>query len=356
MMKSMSRRSESGTTLVEVLVALAVGMLVSVIALASAQTFSGMGRLQSGQGSALAAAAGAMDAFRHDVQLSGLGFFSESSALCPRINLAFDGSVLQDAAPFAPLRIVPGANGSDRVEVAYARDVTAGAANRLLAAMAQPMDAAVLRAGATVRTGDVVLLANPAAAVPCTVATAGQTSVDATGQVSVSFASAGGFTPASWAAGFSELPAYADTASLSVLGELRWFAYEVQSDRLERVDLVTGERSVISRGVVQLRAQYGLAGSADGNTIEQWIDAQTGGGLTESDWNRLRVLRVAVVAINGEAERPSASGACDATPVAPVLWDQETAALAARAGWMCHRYRVWSTWIGLRNLQWGRDS
>jgi type IV pilus assembly protein PilW len=346
-------QAQAGVSLIETLVALAVGLVVSVVALGSAQTFSGISRMQSGQGSALAAAASAMDAIRHDVQLSGLGFYSDSGPLCGRINLVFEGSVLRDAAEFVPLRIAPGSGASDTLEISYARDVTAGAAFRLLASSTQAMGPAVLGAGTPIQAGDVVMLASPSSGAPCTLATAGSTVLQAGGRVQVAFSSPGGFTPASWDGVFSELPTYTDTARLAVLGALNWLSYEVQGDRLERLDRLSGQRSVIARGVVQLRAQYGLAATSGENTLSQWVDAQAAGGLSASDWDRLRALRVAVVAINGEAERPDLQGRCQATTAAPLLWDGEAADITGRAGWQCHRYRVWSTWVGLRNLQWG---
>lgn len=346
--------AQTGFSLIETLVALAVGLIVSVVALGSAQTFSGISRMQSGQGSALAAAASAMDAIRHDVQLSGLGFYSDSGPMCDRLNLAFQGSVLSDGAGFVPLRVTPGAGGSDTVEISYARDVTSGAAFRLLAPTATAMGPTVLGAGTPVQAGEAVLLASPSTGAPCTVATVGQVTPQAAGRLQVSFGVPGGFTPAAWEGLFTELPAYTDAARMSVLGDLRWWTYEVQGDRLERVDRLTGQRSVIARGIVQLRAQYGLANSSADNTIARWVDAQASGGLSASDWDRLRAIRVAVVAINGEAERPDRNGACQATSAAPLLWEGEQAGLSGRAGWQCHRYRVWSTWVGLRNLQWGQ--
>ena len=165
-MRSLRASGQAGAGLVEMLVALAIGLLVSIVALGSAQTFSGVSRLQSGQGSALAAAASAMDALRHDVQLSGLGFYSDGQALCDRINLAFNGVIISDSASFQPLRITRGAGGSDQVEMVYARDVTSGVAFRLLAPMTQPMGAAVLGAGAGALAGYVVLMASPATGAP----------------------------------------------------------------------------------------------------------------------------------------------------------------------------------------------
>jgi type IV pilus assembly protein PilW len=346
-------QAQAGASLIETLVALALGLVVSVVALGSAQSFSGISRMQSGQGSALAAAASAMDALRHDVQLSGLGFYSDAGPLCARINLAFQGTVLRDGADFVPLRIAPGPSGSDTVEISHARDVTAGAAFRLLAPASAAMGPAVLGAGTPVQVGEVILLASPSTGAPCTVATVGQVAPEAGGRLQVSFSEPGGFTPTNWGGAFSDLPTYTDDAKLSVLGDLSWWTYEVQGDRLERVDRLSGQRSVIARGIVQLRAQYGLASSSTDNTIAQWVDAQPAGGLSASDWDRLRAVRVAVVAINGEADRPDRDGRCQATSAAPLLWEGEAANLTGRADWQCHRYRVWSTWVGLRNLQWG---
>jgi|GEM_PF-1158076 len=351
---SNSRHLQRGMNLVEVLVALVLGLLVSVVALGSAQSFSGISRTQTGQGSALASASAAMDALRQDIQLSGLGFFSDTAPLCPRINASFNGTPIVDGQAFAPLAVLPQGTGSDRIELVHAAEVTAGSAFRLLAPMSQPMSPVMVRSGVQIQTGDAVLLSNAAANQPCTLASAGALTPVAGGRVELAFSTPGGFTPADWSGAFSELPNYSEQASVSVLGSLNWIRYELVADRLEREDLLTGQRSVIARGIVQMRAQYGLAASNADNMIESWVDAQAGGGLSAGDWTRMRALRVAVVAVNGEAQRPDAQGQCDATLEAPALWPGESAALAQRAQWQCSRYRVWSTWVALPNLQWGQ--
>lgn len=340
--------------LVEVLVALVLGLLVSVVALGSAQTFSGISRTQSGQGSALASASAALDALRQDIQLSGLGFFSDTAPLCPRINAAFNGNLIANGQGFAPLLIAPQGDGSDRIELVHAGDVTAGSAFRLLAPMSQPMAPVMLRSGVQIQAGDAVLLSSATANQPCTLASVGTLTPVAGGRIELAFNVVGGFTPTDWSGAFSDLPSYSEQASLSVLRSLNWIRYERSADRLEREDLLTGQRSVIARGIVQVRAQYGLAVTATDNMIESWVDAQAAGGLSAADWARMRALRVAVVAANGETQRPDAQGQCDATTVAPMLWPGESAALAQRPQWQCSRYRVWSTWVALPNLQWGQ--
>jgi len=349
-----SRRSQRGMNLVEVLVALVLGLLVSVVALGSAQSFSGISRNQTGQGSALASASVALDALRQDIQLSGLGFFSDTSPLCPRINASFNGDLIGDGQGFAPLAMTAQGTGSDRIELVHAGDVTAGSAFKLLASMSQPMAPVMVRSGVQIQTGDAVLLSNAAANQPCTLASAGTLTAVAGGRIELAFNVPGGFTPADWGNAFSDLPSYSEQASLSVLRSLNWIRYELSADRLEREDVLTGQRSVIARGIVQMRAQYGLAATSTDNMIDSWVDAQSGGGLSAGDWSRLRALRVAVVAVNGEPQRPDTNGQCDATAVAPALWPGESAAVTQRAQWQCSRYRVWSTWVALPNLQWGQ--
>lgn len=144
--------------------------------------------------------------------------------------------------------------------------------------------------------------------------------------------------------------------------------------------------STVIDNVVSIKAQYGLdmrppvnlpsdctAATpgrfcpADGVIISQWsstmIDAD-GNGVAggHEDYQRIVALRVAVVARSRSPDKPDATGNCTTTTVAPVVFGtrvpQNVAAVpitlnVAVAGdpvsWTCYRYRAFETVVPLRN-------
>lgn len=147
-----------------------------------------------------------------------------------------------------------------------------------------------------------------------------------------------------------------------------------------------GSGATVIDNVVSIKAQYGLdmrpgvntpsdctastTGRfcpADGMIISQWsstmIDAD-GNGVAggHEDYQRIAALRLAVVARSRSPEKPDAAGNCTTTTVAPTVFGtrvpQNVAAVpitldVAVAGdpisWTCYRYRAFETVVPLRN-------
>jgi type IV pilus assembly protein PilW len=107
---------------------------------------------------------------------------------------------------------------------------------------------------------------------------------------------------------------------------------------------LTRNGTAILSEIVNLQAQYGITGSTSaaikGNQITQWVDA---GALANP--NRIRAIRVAVVARNNQLEKTNVTAA------APISWTGGPAInLNANADWQRYRYRVYEAIIPIRNL------
>lgn len=107
----------------------------------------------------------------------------------------------------------------------------------------------------------------------------------------------------------------------------------------------------VATDVVALRAQYG---SDTGVSMDGAVDAfnQTT-PATACDWVRVGAIRLAVVARNSQYNKTNADGT-EVTASAPV-WDGSADApinLTADAEWQHYRYRVFQTVVPLRNLVW----
>jgi type IV pilus assembly protein PilW len=256
---------------------------------------------------------------------------------------------------FQAARIDLLADGTDQIELVYGTSISSGMGARTLSPMASAMGQVIVDTGAGLVANQAVLLSYPAMALPCTVATVSSAVAGVGGRTTVQFNTAARFTPASWTTSLPNAPAYPDASSVSSLGDLVWRRYFVRNDTLIMLDVLTNTEVMIAEGVVRVRAQYGLAADATSTTVTTWQNAAGNAPLSAADQQRLRAIRLGVVSVNTQRERPASAGSCDTTLAAPVLWPGEAVDLSARTDWQCFRYRSYSTVVGLRNLQWGQS-
>jgi len=134
--------------------------------------------------------------------------------------------------------------------------------------------------------------------------------------------------------------------------------------------------------IVSIKGQYGFDTRAIGNynpapppngngmQVTHWSstmidsdnDGVTGG---PGDWQRIAAVRLAVVARSKSPEKPNLAGQCTATTAQPTVFTTAAPATVpavpvtvnvAVAGdpidWKCYRYRVFETIVPVRNSQW----
>ena len=131
-------------------------------------------------------------------------------------------------------------------------------------------------------------------------------------------------------------------ANLACLGSWNEITYAVNpaTGNLDRTAVVNGVHATTTTpsvvGVVNLQAQYGIAASANSNQVTQWVDASGGtwAAPTVANRNRIKAIRVAVVARNAKIEPDVVTAACSSTtaaaPTGLCAWDGTSA--LARAG------------------------
>jgi type IV pilus assembly protein PilW len=121
--------------------------------------------------------------------------------------------------------------------------------------------------------------------------------------------------------------------------------------------------------VVNLQAQYGISASAASNQITAWVEPSgaTWAAPTVANRNRIKAIRISVIARNSKSETTSISAACSSTtaasPTGLCAWEGTAASPAPAvdlsqmdANWARYRYRVFSTIIPLRNVIWSKDT
>lgn len=119
-------------------------------------------------------------------------------------------------------------------------------------------------------------------------------------------------------------------------------------------------------GILALKAQYGVAATPNSNTVAAWVDAGTApwNAPTSAERDRIKAVRLALVARNAHYERDLVSNACSSTtadaPTGLCAWAGSAASpaptidLSNDPDWQHYRYRVLETIIPLRNVIWAR--
>ena len=173
---------------------------------------------------------------------------------------------------------------------------------------------------------------------------------------------------------------------LVCLGNWNEVTYGVNASNLEK------DGTPMVSDIVNIQAQYGIAVGgfynkdlaendplrADFNQVIEWVNPVD--GLASGDWgasitvanrNRIKAVRVAVVARNGQMEKTAVTQPCttfDGTVNnGPCAWDDSSAdvdaapkidlrANTADTTWQNYRYRVFETIIPIRNVMWSKET
>lgn len=341
-----SRRAARGFTLIELMVGLLVALAVGLAATAAAVGYAAQERQGVGTGVAVAGAANALAAIKHDIGLAGLGFFGDTGYACRTLAVSAAARDLSQQS-FAPLEGSAGAN-SDTLQLVAASDVAAGAA--VTARSITGLQSATLDSYLPAAAGQAVLLA-PApgsAGSACTVRSISAVeTAPATGLQTLRFDAGGAHNGVA----FASAPSYAAGDRVTLLGTIGWSRYVVQGDRLMLEQPLRGTpAATLVSGVVAFRVLYGVstAGSA---AVAEWSAPQGDwAAITPDNIGRVRAVRLGLVTRSAHPEKPGKDGHCRASDAAPVLFGR---AVTLPADWQCYRYRSDEVTVPLRNVVMG---
>ncbi|MBI5430213.1 MAG: PilW family protein [Nitrosomonadales bacterium] len=351
--KPSSFKNQSGFTIVEILVGLVIGLLLTLVIMQVFTVFEGQKRTTSGTADAQTNGSTALYTIARELKMSGYGLFpaTDSPLECtaPIIDAATGVTGL------SPVTITDGGTGagaSDSITIRYGTTPTGGTPTPI-----------ALMAGATATVGnnlacqlnDIAIIIN-AVAPSCNVTRV----TGLIGTTGIQLQNIAG--------------AAADPKiNISCLGAWNEITYRVNNGNLER-NLVPNITDIVN-----IQAQYGIAAAglsssnANFNQIVQWVDATgaTWAVPTVADRNRIKAIRIAVVARNGLLEKENVSTACSSTttasPTGLCAWDATSAApiiaspapsinLGNDPDWRRYRYRVFETIIPLRNMIWSKPT
>jgi type IV pilus assembly protein PilW len=349
----MRAQLQSGLSVVEVMVGLMVGTLITLSAWGSVMFYEANRRAGVGGNSALENAMATGLAIQRDVKSAGLGFVFGNVPACTAINVFHDGATRADGDAIAPVVIEDGGAGSDRISVAYSGSILGGAPVQMIAGLADPSDPIRVNTTGTINTGDLVLVASANSAHPCTLmqvslATAAGFGTEIT-------RSAGEWNPGDPGTAFTTAPAYPANSNVIRADGFTWVTYRVSNANLEVVNNLTGAVDVLAENVVLLKAQYGTSNGTAPH-IEQWTNATDAWAppLDAAHVSAVRAIRILVVARAPHRERPTEGGECDATTALPDNWPGGPVPdLSADPEWQCYRYKQVLLTIPLKNVIFG---
>ena len=355
------RRAQRGVSLIEVLVAVAIGMIGILIMTQAYLTSDEFNKATLGAGGAQTNGNIALFTLERETRMAGYGFNSAAALECGNINWHYSGNYsgnLGGGLPnieLAPVVITSAPNTPDQITIMYAtgeQRVTPGT-----------LDKSELNIDGTsgFQDNDLILMVSRTPPVTCTMMQLTQVQTSA----SKLQHNPGVSAPYNPPGGGSLFPAYVKNDSIFNLGNPIVRTYAIVNDSLRMSEVFlnaatpgSGNFDMVD-GIVDLRALYGKDTNNDG-VVDVYDNVKPVGG---AQWLQVLSLRVAVVARVGHYEKPTGAN-CDATTANPT-WSYENPVgtpQSATFDWTdltipanqgrCYRYRVFETTVPLRNMIW----
>ena len=365
-MHTLGRRAQRGVSLIEVLVAVAIGMIGILIMTQAYLTSDEFNKATLGAGGAQTNGNIALFTLEREARMAGYGFNNAAALECGNMNWYYNGNYsgnLGGSLPnieLAPVLITSAPNTPDTITVMYAtgeQRVTPATIDKTMPNASSEIN---IDGTSGFNDSDLVLMVSNTSPVVCTMVqlTAVQTSAS---KLQHNPGVSAPYNPP----GAGSFPAYAKNDSLFNLGNpiVRTYAIVNESLRMSEVFLNaatpgSGDFDMVD-GIVDMRALYGKDTNNDG-VVDVYDNTKPVGGAA---WMQVLSLRVAVVARVGHYEKPAGAN-CDATTANPT-WTYENPVgtpQTATFDWTnltdvtnqarCYRYRVFETTVPVRNIIW----
>lgn len=350
---------QRGFSLVEIMVGLVVGLLTTLAITQVVTAFEGQKRSTAGGSESQINGSVALFTIQSDLQMAGYGlpvYDPEKSSLKCTNNPTYDHDANAGTTPIGlfPLVVEDGGAGlSDTIRVRYGDTINAGAVNTVFSV-------AGLELGVETNMGcsdkDTIMISKGAT---CQLTQVNDTNLEADTTHITLKANVGA----------------ASNDGVSCLGRWSEYVYQVVDNQLTKageIDAATGLPSAtaipIIADIVNIQAQYGVSATAADNEISAWEDPDGAwANPSVADRNRIKAIRIAVVARNGQLEKEDVTSTCTTnqgtTSNGPCAWDDANVPspapeidLSDDVNWQRYRYRVYETIIPLRNLVWARKA
>jgi type IV pilus assembly protein PilW len=374
------RRRMAGLTLLEVLVALAIGLIGIVVISQVFIVNESYKRSTTSAGGAQTNGALALFSIERDARMAGWGISWSSALNCSSLQWYYDGQYSDPpqaggtlpALRVAPIVITDGGAGPDTLTIMYG-----SSAERVIPATLGKSTPAISidleidnSQGFKDTPGDLVIVSQ---GTTCSLL---QVTNETAGTIQRNPGVSGRFNPPNGGL----LPAYNAGAQLFNLGRPTVNVYTINSGSLRLQGMFSAPSSnvvpnyndattatTVVDGIVDLQAQYGKDNGVDNGTVVQAAYAASDGRVDSYDtatpvngaqWQQVLSVRLAVLARSDHYERPAPGQPCSATTNTnaptwvggsfPALGDLSVTTNPAR----CYTYRVFETVVPLRNMIW----
>lgn len=371
---SVAPRRLHGFSLVELMVAMLIGLIGVILIFQMLAVSEGQKRTTVGIGDAQQNGLLALFSIEREARMAGFGINYVPLFGCTVT--AYDATPARDFTfPLLAATITDGAAGApDEITFVYGNsDLLMGPAKVTLASAAGAVLSKVdnrygYKAGDLILIGESGNIANGCRLRQVTSLSAVAGSTDQIGHDNVNYVNTAGANVAARynkAGGLGAAFTAWDNTALtggrlySLGAEPAVVTYSLVSGQLMARNLLQSATAIpIAEGIVQLQAEYGKDIDGNGNVSATGVggdlwEATMPAAPTTTDWSRVIALRVAVVARSAIRDRPNpVTGLCETTTASPT-WKAGTAIdVSTDPNWQCYRYRVFETTIPLRNLIW----
>lgn len=355
------RTAQRGMSLVEVMVAVMIGMIGILIITQAYITGDKFNRSTLGEGGAQTNGVIALYTIERDLRMSGYGLNNSGALGCGNIYWYYDPSYSSNVGggtlpnlTLAPAVITVSGTAStpDQITIMYSSTPERMFPTTLNSFNASSSEVSV-DGTEGFHEGDLVLLVGPTG---CTLGKITQVQPGPQ-KLQLNPGVSAPHNPPSWG---SFPTSYSGGDTMANLGDPIVRTYLIGSGasagRLQVAEslLSTGSSTPVDLvdEIVDLRAQYGKDTDGDG-IVDAWNNTAP---ASSTEWLRVNAVRIGVLARIGNYEKPSGAD-CDATTAIPT-WSGSSGSpfgaisVAAASQDRCYRYRVFETIVPLRNMIW----
>ena len=354
------RVRQTGLSLIEVLVGIAVGMIGILVIFQTMAVWDKHARTTTSGGDARTAGTLAIFNLERDLKLAGMGFGTAASGVMG-CDVVVRGGMF--TVPLSPVIITTAASGPDKIDVLHGNSAFFVTEERFVESTQFTKK---LKRRGGFKAGDLAVVAGspPASGpTPCHLIQVtdvsnsdGVTLVHNPGDFTSSYTNAAASAVFNPAGGTG---ATFTTGTMYNLGPLpqrnRW---EVVNSSLVNTDVIHSALPFqTSEGVIDLKAEYGVDGNGDMRITDVSPDEWT--TTAPTDWTQVLAIRIAILVRSRQYEKDFDTSAAAPTwfgntfTMRNVDGTTDTNPSNSPNNWRAYRYRVYERVVPLRNMIWG---
>lgn len=365
-----TRAGQLGVGLVDTMVGLTLGLLVTLVIMQVWGAFEGQKQRTISGASAQVNGLLALTQIEQEVRNAGAGLTDSAAFDCTNMYSWYTsgGTSVSPVPAFtgnlAPVVITDGGTGSDTLTIKRSGDLLGAIPAVLTQTMPAPSSELNTSFTTGFNNGDIVLAIDSGTG-NCTVMMLTQVQGAAL-KLQHNPGDTTTYNPNTAYQNTNAWPAYSSGAKIEKIGQVVDHAFSVSAaNQLTLTDLSNPAATVttqVSADIVSLQAQYGIAntGSQD---VSAWVNATAATGwntLNPVKVRQIKAVRIAIVARSGKKELADVTPACKnaagtlVNANGPCVWSDSEPVLnfSANPDWKKYRYRIYQAVVPLRNVIW----